>query len=115
MVAFDAGLGEFAKRVENARIGSGMVGDFGVEKSGIKGGQQIIHLRDGNAQAGGVEVLDVFMPGDFGGEVEPEAHFLDPSLVVKPFLVATGAPAGKVIGADVVASLGEFFDNKGIW
>jgi hypothetical protein len=85
MVAFDAGLGEFAERVENARIGSRMVGDFGVEKSRIKGGEQTIHLSDGNAQAGGVEILAVLVVGAFGGEVELETHFLNPGVVVQPF------------------------------
>jgi len=91
-----------------------MVGDFVIEKSGIKGGEQTVHLSEGNAQTGGVEVLGVLVFGDFGGEVEQETHFLDPSLVLEPFLVTAGAPAGKVIGADVVAASGEFFDNKAI-
>jgi hypothetical protein len=91
-----------------------MVGDFGVEKSGVKSGQQTIHLSDGNAQAGGVEIPGVFVIGDFGGEVKPETHFLDPGLVVEPFLVAAVAPAGKVIGADFVASFRELFGNQGI-
>ena len=91
-----------------------MVGDFGVEKSGIKGGEQTIHLSNGNAKAGGVEILGFFVVGDFGGEVEPEAHFLDPGLVVEPFLVAAGAPAGKVIGADLRAAFSELFSNQRI-
>jgi hypothetical protein len=109
--AFDAGFGQFAESVEDTGVGSGVVGDLAFEDNGIELGEQGVHLGDGDTKAGRVQEGSVALVDDVGGEVEAEAHFFEPGLLVEPIPVPTGVPAGEVIEVELVSALGEFLDN----
>lgn len=110
-IAFDAGFGEFAESIEDTGVGTRVVGDLGFEDNGVELGEQGIHLGDGDAKAGRVEEGAVVFVDDIVGEVEAEAHFFEPGLLVEPILVPAGMPAGEVIEVEWVSARGGLFDN----
>jgi hypothetical protein len=112
--ALDTGLGQFAQSVENAGVGARMLGDLFFEDNGVEGGEEAKHPADSNPETGFVKEGAVFLLDDVGGEIEAEAHFLEPSLVAKPVLIAAGVPAGEVIDIKGVAMLGELLDDQGV-
>ena len=98
--AADGGVGEFAKDVEDAGVGARLRSELVFEDDGVEVGEQGIHSGDGDAKAGGIEGGPVTLLDDVGGEVEAEAHFFEPGLVVQPVLVAVGVPAREIVDVE---------------
>ena len=113
--ASDASLGEFAEGIEDACVNYGLNGHLRFELGRFKGHEEGIEPGHGDAEACGVDEVDVFFLNEVVGEVESEADFVEARLFLEPIGVATaGVPAGEVILGDFVALLCQALRDEGV-
>ena len=69
-VVTEADLGEFGERVEDARVGGWVLGKLMFELGRFEGFDEIVHLPDGNDEAGFAEFRRIGIVEDRGSEIE---------------------------------------------
>jgi hypothetical protein len=109
---FKGGTGEVAKGVEDADVGAGTFGEFGLKSRGIKFGEEGVNADHGDTKAGLVEEVGVRLLNDGGGKIEASAHFFEPGLFTEPILESAGMPAGEVGLIEVMALLAKGCDDS---
>jgi hypothetical protein len=91
-VVFEGGFGEFREGVEDASVVRGILGELVHEVRGIEIGQEIVHLFDGDADAGLVDLGGVRVLEDVAGEVKFFAQLVEPVLFLESIFVPAGMP-----------------------
>jgi len=82
--------------------------------SGIEVSEEIVHLLDGDAEAGLADLAGLRVFENVAGKIEPALHLLEPVLVLEPIFERAVVPAADVVEVEAVTGLAKLFNDVGV-
>jgi len=109
-----AGFGELGKGGEDASVVFGFVGELLHVRGGIEFGEEIVHLFDGDGEAGFADFGGIGIGKDVAREVETGLHLIEPILVFQPIFESAAMPGFDVIAVEMFDGFADFFDDLSV-